>query len=396
MLLYRFLLSLFATAVLTKGDVAARLGHSVAASGPHVWVHGASNGELHSARPVLEKLIAERSDLNWLITCNTDTARTMVAAWNLPRTSVRLAPVDLFWVAKRMLRDWDVRAHIALESEIWPHRTLACQGPTILLGARMSASTARSWAKLGDLPQRVLERVSFASAQDVDTRDRLVELGLPQTAIGPVADLKALYSPINQAPDSALQATFQRNQTWLAASTHEGDDEVVFDAHVEAIKQDPKLRLILAPRHPKRAPDILKLAQDRGLTVARRSADEPPEAQVYLADTMGEMPMWYQLAGRVFIGGSLSDRGGHTPYEPAAFGAALIHGPDMANFSAARDRLAKANAAKEVSTPQGLADALIALNHGQVEMGQKAQSALRVETDLDGLCKTLLEILPNA
>lgn len=396
MLLYRFLLSLFAIAVLTKGNVSARLGHSVTTPGPHVWVHGASNGELISARPVLEKLIAERKDLNWLITCNTETARTMVAAWNLPRTSARLAPVDLAWVAKRMLHDWDVRAHIALESEIWPHRTLSCQGPTLLLGARMSASTARSWSKLGDLPARVLEKVRFASAQDVETRDRLIKLGLPRAAVGPVVDLKALYTPPNLAPEPALQAAFQRDHTWLAASTHEGDDEVILDAHLAALEREPKLRLILAPRHPKRAKDIRKLAQDRGLGISQRSTDQSPEAQVYLADTMGEMAIWYQLAGRVFIGGSLSDLGGHTPYEPAAFGAALIHGPDMENFAAARDRLKTTEAAKEISTAHDLAQALATLRDGQAEMGQKARRALQVETDLDGLCKTLLEILPNA
>ncbi len=396
MLLYRFLLSLFAIAVLTKGNVSARLGNGATAPGPHVWVHGASNGELNSARPVLEKLIDARADLNWLITCNTDTARTMVASWNLPRTSVRLAPVDLARVARRMLRGWDVRAHIALESEIWPHRTLACKGPTLLLGARMSGSTARSWAKLGDLPRRVLEKVSFASAQDVDTRDRLVNLGLPIASVGPVADLKALYAPPGLAPDPPLRNAFRRNQTWLAASTHDGEDDVVLDAHIAALKQEPELRLILAPRHPKRAADILRLVRDRGLSVSQRSADQAPEAQVYLADTMGEMPMWYQLAGRVFIGGSLSDHGGHTPYEPAAFGAALLHGADMANFSAARDRLKTAKAAQEISTAQDLAQALITLRDSQAEMGQIAQRALKVETDLDGLCETLLEILPNA
>ncbi len=358
-------------------------------------MHGASNGELNSARPILENLIAERPDLNWLITCNTETARDMVAAWNLPRTSVRLAPVDLAWVAKRMLRDWDVRAHIALESEIWPHRTLACLGPTLLLGARMSASTARSWSKLGDLPRRVLKKVRFASAQDAGTRDRLLELGLPHPALGPIADLKALYTPQNIVPEPALQAAFERDHTWLAASTHEGDDEKVLDAHVKALEQEPDLRLIIAPRHTKRAADILTLAQDRGLSVALRSAGQSPETQVYLADTMGEMPLWYQLAGRVFIGGSLSDRGGHTPYEPAAYGAALIHGPDMANFLAARDRLKTAQAAREISTAQELTEALVDLHGDQAEMGKKAQRALQVETDLNGLCKTLLGILPN-
>ncbi len=381
--------------VLAKGDRSARMGNISPASGPHVWVHGASNGELSAALPVLERVTHDCQHLNWLITCNTETARSMVEAWGLPNTSVRLAPIDLERVAKRVLRDWDVRAHIALESEIWPHRILACSGPTVLLGARMSASTARSWAKLGDLPKRVLQKVAFASAQDTGSRDRLVELGLPAQAIGPIADLKALYQPSTILPDAALTAVFPRESTWLAASTHEGEDDVVLEAHKIARETDPSLRLILAPRHPRRAQEIVTLIHSKAMSVAQRSAKSPPDADVYLVDTMGEMPLWYQLAGRVFVAGSLTDRGGHTPYEPVAFGAAVIFGPDMKNHAAARDRLMEAKAAHEIGTAQELAAALLDLKSNQIEMGTKARDALRIDTDLDGLCKTLLETLPK-
>lgn len=397
MLLYRILLSIFAVAVLTKGHVSARLGRGPTKTGRHVWLHGASNGELNSARPILETLIQERPDLNWLVTCNTETARDMVAGWDLPRVSGRLAPVDLVWVTKPMMRRWDIQALISLESEIWPHRILTSPGPTMMLGARMSASTARSWGKLGDLPRRVLAKVNFVSAQDDESLQRLQSLGLPQSAVGPVVDLKAFYQKPNTQLPQELAQSFDRHKTWLAASTHEGEEAIVLAAHKQALEQDPELRLILAPRHPRRAKEIAAHIEQFGLRYTQRSKDQAPTAQVYLADTMGEMAYWYQLAGRVFIAGSLTDRGGHTPYEPAAFGAALIHGPDMHNFSVSARRLASAQAAIEIETAEALSAALQGLQteESQIAAGQAAQKALHCDTDAKALCNMILLHLPK-
>lgn len=395
MLLYRILLSIFAAAVLTKGHVAARLGRGPASPGPHVWFHGASNGELNSARPILVSLVHERPDLNWLVTCNTQTARDMVHGWELPRVSARLAPVDLAWVTKSMMRRWNIQAHISLESEIWPHRILTCAGPTVMLGARMSASTARSWGKLGDLPRRVLAKVSFVSAQDEESLQRLQNLGLPQSAVGPVADLKSLYQKPTAPLPPELSQAFDRRKTWLAASTHEGEEAIVLEAHKQALEQDPELRLILAPRHPRRAKEIAAHIEQYGLSYSQRSKDQAATAQVYLADTMGEMAFWYQLAGRVFIAGSLTDRGGHTPYEPAAFGAALIHGPDMHNFGVSAQRLAAAQAAVQIETADALCAALVGLQTEELQTaaGQAAQQALRCDTDAKALCTLILQHL---
>lgn len=183
----------------------------------------------------------------------------------------------------------------------------------------------------------------------------------------------------------------------LPASTHDGEDAVVLDAHLAARSAEPGLRLILAPRHPRRAGDIAALAQARGLSVARRSMGEPPEADVYIADTLGEMPLFYALAGRVFIGGTLTDRGGHTPYEPAAYGAALIHGPDLRNFRAPFARLSAADAALPAGDAQTLAAALAQLRGAaQTAMGARARATLRPEADAETLTNALARQLPPA
>ncbi|SMX42084.1 3-deoxy-D-manno-octulosonic acid transferase [Maliponia aquimaris] len=406
MFLYRLLVSVFAIVTLWRafraGGLAAmrdRLSPGPAPAGPHVWLHGASNGELASVKPLLDAMIAARPDLRWLITANTDTGVALARGWDLPRTSVHLAPIDLRGPAKRTMRLWHVTAHIALESELWPNRILACPGPTVLLGARMTPGTARTWARFPRLTRRMLARVRYASAQDAGSADRLAALGLPPQARGPIVDLKAFYDPPPIPEDPTLTAAYPRARTWLAASTHAGEEETVLDAHKALLIQHPHLKLILAPRHPRRAEEIAAAAHTRGLTCARRSLDQSPEtAQVYIADTMGEMPRWYARAGRVFIGGTLTDRGGHTPYEPAAFGAALLHGPDTANFAAAFARLAEAKAAYEIDDAETLAAALAALTdaEAQATAGQAAQQALRQEADPVAVITPVLALLPKA
>ncbi|KUF10234.1 3-deoxy-D-manno-octulosonic acid transferase [Pseudoponticoccus marisrubri] len=404
MFLYRVLVSLFALAMmgqsLRKDGIRAfdRLFPGMPDRGaPHVWVHGASNGELSSLRPILQRLVEARPDLHWLITANTQTGRALVESWALPNSTARLAPLDLGWLTRAVMRRWQVAAHLTLEAELWPHRFRTCPGPVLVLGARMSAGTARGWARLPTLARRTLAHVRFASAQDPGSRARLLSLGLPQAAAGPVVDLKALYQPPDQHPDADLQAAFPRASTWLAASTHAGEEEIVLDAHLAARRADPGLRLILAPRHPRRADEIIALARARGLSVARRSTGDAPDGgDIYLADTMGEMALWYALAGRVFIGGTLCDAGGHTPYEPAAFEAALLHGPDLRNFAPSFARLAEAEAARQVTEADGLAQALtdLAGAEAQSALGTRAQTALRQDTDVAGLTDTILSLLP--
>lgn len=402
MVLYRLLISVFALwqtlRLVLRGDRASlrdRLGFTgPAQTTPHLWLHAASNGELASARPVIEALRAARPDLALLITCNSPSGVALARDWG---HTARLAPFDLGWIAKRMFRRWQVVAHITMEAEVWPNRLRHCPGPVIVLGGRMSEGTARGWRWFGSTPRQVLGHVAFLSAQDDASATRFLELGLPQMACGPAVNLKALYDPPkDQTPDAALRAAYPRAQTWLAASTHEGEEAVVIAAHQEARKTRPDLRLILAPRHPRRAAQVQALLTAAGLDHALRS--ESGTAEVLLADTLGEMARWYALAGTVFIGGTLGAWRGHTPYEPAAFGQAILHGPDMANFTEAVARLHRAKAAREVRDSATLAQALGELADAEVQAakGQAAQAALKQDTDLAGLMARVLPLLPPA
>ncbi|WP_417724842.1 3-deoxy-D-manno-octulosonic acid transferase [Salipiger sp.] len=396
MLLYRSLVTLFALKVVAglvlRGDRNAlrqRLALEAPAEGRHLWLHAASNGELSSARPVIEALAARGVPL--LVTCNSPTGVALAQSWGLV---ARLAPLDLARVTRRMIRHWNIVAQVTMESELWPNRMLLCPGPVLILGGRLSPGTARGWRHFGGLLGRMLARVAFLSAQDDGSLARFRAAGLPPEAEGPVIDLKAFYAPPRLA-DPSLSA-LRRDGTWLAASTHEGEEEIVLAAHALARRRDPGLTLILAPRHPRRADAVERLVRAAGLSVARRTRGDPPQgADVYLADTLGEMALFYPLAGRVFIGGTLGDRGGHTPHEPAAFGAALIHGPDVANFRPAFARLAEQQAAIGIEDAATLAAALEALAdpEAQRRLGARARDALAPATDAGTLAGMLMQHL---
>ncbi len=404
MFLYRILLSLFALVILTglilRGrwkTISARLGGGTPETGePYVWLHAASNGELTSARPLVDGLLNSDPALHLLITCNSETGVALAQSWKHPRIQAQLAPLDLVWTTRRIYRKWAVRSLILLESELWPNRVLLCPGSVMLIGARLTERTAKGWRKLGGLVPRVLSKVAYMSAQDAGSRQRLIALGLPASACGPDANLKALYtaSPLPDTADvKALQAQFDRSRTWLAGSTHEGEDIFVLTAHKALLEKDPDLRLILAPRHPKRAAEIKQIGESLGLSVAMRSAGDAPDGHdVYLADTLGEMALWYTLSGIVFVGGSLVDKGGHTPFEPAAYGCAILHGPYTRNFAAAYQDLAQNHAGLHVENAQDIADAVndLVSNGNQPAKGATAKATLAQATDFPKVMQSVV------
>ncbi|KNG94841.1 3-deoxy-D-manno-octulosonic acid transferase [Pseudaestuariivita atlantica] len=367
----------------TWRDWAERLGFAGNGVPGGLWVHGASNGELASARPILAALTTRHPDLPLCITCNTLTARDMVDGWALPRTTARLAPLDTRWAAL------DARAHLTLESELWPNRIR--RHPTIALGARLTARTARGWSRIPGLAPAVFPRLRGVIPQDAASATRFADLGVPAADIAAPVQLKSLYLP----PDRDLPpdlAALPYARTWLAASTHAGEEDTVLDAHLARLSEDPDTVLILAPRHPARADEVAALIAARGLAAHRRSTGAtPPGTRLLLADTMGEMDLFYRASHATFIGGTLTDRGGHTPFEPAAHGSAILHGPDTANFTDAFAALGP-DAAIPVTDAASLAAGLARLSDpsAATEQAARASQALAATASADAVL-TFLE-----
>ena len=374
------------------GGVAERFGRGAGGEGA-IWFHGASNGELTSARRVIEGLRHARPDLPIVVTSNSWTARAMVAGWAMPGVSARLAPFDTPGAVAAFRKRWQPGALIFVENELWPERIAQMEGPVVCLGARMSAGSARNWSRIAPgLMAAMLGRIALLSAQDAASEARFLALGLPAARLGPRLMLKAGLAP----PLAALPFTppYPRARILLAASTHEGEEAVVLRAFAQARAQFDLL--ILAPRHPRRTAEVAAAIRAEGLPFATRSAGEVPgpETAVYLADTLGEMPGWYAMAGATVIGGTFGPAGGHTPYEPAAQGSAILHGPGVANFTEAFAALALVQAAQPVT-----ADTLGAILAGltaerQADLAVRASDVLAPADDT-ALMASVLAVLPQ-
>ncbi|SIN81688.1 3-deoxy-D-manno-octulosonic acid transferase [Vannielia litorea] len=412
--LYRFLITLaapvlavlFALRLIRRSETAADLRERLATTdeprlpGPRLWLHGASNGELAAARGLIDALLSAHPELQLTITANTTTGRDMAAAWQLPRTTARLAPVDLRPVLRRFLASHAPRALLVIENELWPNRldlARAAGLPVIVTSARLSARSAKRWTLLPGLAHKVLSAVTLLSAQDEAAAARFTALGLPSGARAAPLALKTATPPppVDPTALAALRAHFDRDTTVLAASTHPGEEELVLSAFAKARESRPALRLILAPRHARRGPEVAALIERAGLAFSTRSKSETPaDAPVYLADTMGEMGLWYALSGTCFTGGSLVEKGGHTPWEPVHFGCAILHGPSCFNQAEAFDALDEAGAAGVVADASALAEALATLTPEL--RGRMAEDARRVaaerQPDLEPLVARITRI----
>lgn len=396
--LYRLLMTLALPVLLLaawmRGDrLGERLG-LVPRGRDDLWLAAASVGEVRSARWVVEALLAARPGLRVLVTVQTGTARGIVEGWARDRVTVALAPIDTVGAPGRVMDRRGIGALLLVEGELWPGRMAAARArgvPVQSIGARLSARSAARWARVPGLVRPMLARISFLSAQDASSRDRLLALGLRADATGPVLDLKAQLPP--PAP-TVLPGPAPRGQVLLAASTHAGEEAAVLDAFAA---QDRFSHLILAPRHPDRGDEVARLMAARGMAVHRRSqgAAPAPGVPVFLADTMGEMDQWYAMAGACLIGGSLVDRGGHTPYEPGRHGTALLHGPSTQNFAEVFARLDAAGAALPV-TADGLAATLQALSpERQADLARAAEPLLQPADGSDLVAALLARLQPG-
>ncbi|SEV90797.1 3-deoxy-D-manno-octulosonic-acid transferase [Cognatiyoonia koreensis] len=385
MFLYRLLSPLIGLALLCRalwavlrgtegwGDMRQRImGPRVTC--PAVWVHGASVGEMNAARPIIAALAQE---MPVLVTATTTTGRATVCNWGLVNVQAGLAPLDWRWITRRFLRRNRITGLVIIENELWPNRIITCHKnslPVAMVNARMSAGSARTWQRFGGLAQHVLKPMILVAPQDSESAARLTQLGVRSDALASPVNLKGLYVPNHTQIPHYLRAR-DPSQTVLAAATHPGEDDIALSALKIMRATRPDIGLIIAPRHPVRGAEIGTAAEAAGFSVAFHSSDDAPDTDVFIADTLGDMHLWYRLAGVAFIGGSLVNKGGHTPFEPAAYGCPILFGPHVANFTDTYAALTKANGAVEVTDAASLAQAALA-HIGDTSMAARAKAAL--------------------
>ena len=348
--------------------LAEREGHGAARPpGRLIWCHAASNGETLSLLPLLESLAKQDPALSFLVTTGTVTSARLLeqrlSPELAPRTQHRFLPLDVpRWVA-RFLEGWRPDLAVIVESELWPNMLAAAgqQGvPLALINARMSARSAQGWGWAPGFARTLLGRFALMLAQTEADAARFSTLaGRPVSCWG---NLKYAAPPLPADPAefARLTSAWAGRPVWLAASTHPGEDEIILAAHRLLAGEQPGLLTVIVPRHPPRGPDIAALAGD--LPVARRGAGQEagPGVAVYVADTLGELGLFYRLAKVALIGGSLVPHGGQNPLEAARLGCPIITGPHHFNFNEVITRLSAAHALVETPDGPGAAQALAA------------------------------------
>ncbi len=384
-------------------DLSQRLGEG---HGEHraFWLHGASNGELNSARGLLEAFLRDYPGHPVIVTANTATGRDLVTNWGLSGVTARLAPIDLRWAVARFNRHWRPVALVSLENELWPNRFVASNCPILCIAARMSQRSAMRWKRFPGVCLALFGRVSRLFPQDDVSAARFISLGLAPERVGPAIDIKS--SVTLPSPDTvafaSLKEVFPRHSTILAASTHQGEEAIVLEAFLLAYAANPDLKLILAPRHPSRGAEVTGLVEAAGLRYSVRSKSRDPEADitVYIADTLAEMQLWYALAGTTFVGGSLVRKGGHTPYEPTQLDSAILHGPHIGNFASIYAALDAASGALEVMDAESLASGIAALDADErIAQARRAAATLKKldtsEQDIQTVMDALKQVLED-
>ncbi|ESQ87745.1 3-deoxy-D-manno-octulosonic acid transferase [Asticcacaulis sp. AC460] len=371
--------------------------------GSLVWFHGVSVGESLSALPVISRLRAERPDLHVLITTGTTTSAEILAK-RLPAGAIhQYAPIDTPQAVTAFLDHWRPDLAVFIESDIWPALLTGLSArsiPHALLSARITEKTFRGWQTFPKSMKQLLTGYSLVMAQDGPSEERLQRMGV---TTGNRANLKTLGDPlpVSEAGLAAMHSVFGTRRVIVAASTHYGEDSLISKILEPYIREGDLL--VLVPRHPIKAGEIQLDIESLGLSVARRALKDPvtDTTHVYLADTLGELGLWFSLADIVIMGGSfLTGIGGHNPLEAARLGKCVITGPDTSNWESIFADLLDAGAVFRVQGVQELGFVVGQLRDHADVITIANQSALDVSRreagTLDTVWQALLPFLPKA
>jgi 3-deoxy-D-manno-octulosonic-acid transferase len=365
---------------------------------PRLWLHGVSVGEIQAAIPLVAELQTLLPGAAFIISTGTETGQMLARKHFAPQGAlVCYFPLDIPWAVRRYLDYLRPQVFIGLESEIWPNFLSQAHRRGVrlaLVNARLSDKSLRRFLKNKRYLSGIFNLYDVVAAGSLPDYQRLQRLGISPSRLNLTGNLK--YDRLLQGRDESRLQEFRDflygtetepgragGPVWLAASTHPGEEELVADAFQELLSPYPALRLVLAPRHPQRAPDLSRLLARRGLDcqlwTGLKSGRAMRTPAVVIVDTIGDLFTLYGAADVAFVGGSLVPHGGQNILEPAAWGRAPIYGPHLGNFLWAQAIIEAAGAGIMVHDAASLAQAVSELLDQpgkREEMGRRAQAAL--------------------
>lgn len=316
-----------------------------------ILLHSVSVGETLAAAPLVRALRHRYPTLPITVTTMTPTGSERAQSAFGKEVQHVYLPYDLPGSIQRFLNTTQPKLMIIMETELWPNLIKELNDrhiPLVIANARLSERSASGYKKLGKFMRSILRCIPLIAAQNQEDGERFISLGLKRSHMKVTGSLKFDISVTPELASRAVTLRSQwasRRQVWIATSTHHGEESIILDAHRKLLERFPDLLLILAPRHPERFSEAREIAHKRGFSYILRSDGNIPAAstQVVIADTMGELMLLYGIADLAFVGGSLVERGGHNPLEPAAHAIPVLMGPHTWNFKAICSKLRQAD-----------------------------------------------------
>jgi 3-deoxy-D-manno-octulosonic-acid transferase len=367
-------------------------------AGPLIWVHAASVGEFISVLSLLERIRAR--GIAVLLTSGTVTA-ARIAAQRLPAGVLhQFVPLDVPNFVEAFFDHWRPNLALIAESEFWPN--LITEGrrrgiPFVVVNGRLSDRSYGRWRLARGTAKALLSRIDLCLAQEPEIADRFEQLGAKQVITTGNLKFDMPPPPAEPAQLSTLERAMRNRPIVLAASTHPGEEAIVIDAHLRIRRIVPSLLTIIAPRHPERGAQLIDLAEEMGAVPVMRSRGHVPDrgTEIYVADTIGELGLFYRIAPIVFMGGSLVRHGGQNPIEPAKLDRAILHGPHVGNFAAIYAQLNRNRGAATVTDAESLAKSIALLLDDAELVRSMAASAHTTVDKLGGaLERTVTAIEP--
>lgn len=374
-----------------------------------IWVHAVSVGETLAAAPLIRALLERYPERSLVITTTTPTGSERVHALfgeqfiGQPggRVFHIYFPYDLPGAVRRFLDRTRPGLALVMETELWPNLFRQCARrsiPVLIANARLSPRSARGYAKLGGLVRETLADIRLIATQGEGDAARFRELGASTDRVTVMGNLKfdqRIPGDLEDRAEALRRELGVSRPVWIAASTHEGEDEQVLDAFARLRELHPEALLLLVPRHPERFARVAALARKRGYAVVLRSEGRPCDAQtaVFVGDTLGELLLFYAVSDAAFVAGSLVPVGGHNMLEPAALGVPVVFGPHLFNFSDISRGLLEAGAARRIENSEQLAAVVGELLGDAALRAEMGEAGRKLVVDNRGALERLLGLL---
>jgi len=351
--------------------------------GKLIWFHCASVGESMAVLPVIEKILAAAPDTSVLMSTGTVTSARLMEERFPKRVFHQYAPLDHPGWVRKFLDHWKPDGAIWVESEFWPNTLCEVNRrsiPLMLVNARVSNASYMRWKQLPSIIEGILGCFDICLAQTKLDARHLSDLGARQVVVHGNLKLGAAPLPVNEEALATLNGSLLERPRWLVSSSHNGEELIAAHIHEKLASRFPDLVTIIVPRHPSRGMIIADMLREKGIQIAVRSHDDELTADtpVYIADTMGELGLFYRACDIVFMGKSLvQPGGGQNPFEPAMLGCAVLFGPNMGNFMELSEAMQVAGAARQVTDAEMLCQEVAGLIDNPAMMMNRKRASLK-------------------